>query len=737
MSDISGGGRSIPILTEISASSPVSRQSGTIPPAIARLPDGSVLTGVIVGRDARGLTTIDTAQGQLRLKPDISLLRYMIKGTEVMLRLEHQSNELHARMLAINGTPLSKLGNAKNAPAPPNAPPSSGNPSQSSALPTQASTSSAPSLNTYQNLRPAFPTTPSQPASTGTVPSGQQTGQPALPVGTPLTLSSDNLTPRQQQALLQLLPSLAGTTQQLSQNGISLQVRLVTSLLPPPTTPSAATQQPGTPNPATAPAVQPGQTAQPGTAATNLSSGSTTSPTGASPTTTAPGTTGASTTPVGTTPNVLTGQAGNTPTSSPATGTGPSGTSGPSPASPPGQPSLPNAPGNTAPSSIATGQSGLTPTSQNSAPPTAANTSPTAPSTTTASTTSATAGAPPQTTAQSGSVPSSSNTVAPQFAADNRQTGQTMLHGIVRHSAPAMVSGITTQAATPSQFLDTHIGSFRLPASTPPLPVGTSLSVDILQAAPGGKPLGSAPTPIDQQPPRPLPELAQRWEGLEEASRQLQTAAPDAAAQLRQLIPQPLSARMVPTTLFFLAALGGGQLSQWLPPAIMQPLEQLAGGRLLRKLDAEFTTIRQAFMETSQQNWQLALVPMWDGERISPARFFLERENDDAQQGEDEHSRFVIELNLSQFGQLQLDGMVRKNARKTDHPSPDKQQHLGLMIRSHTPLPPEIRQEMEPLFYLTVEGLGITGNLAFDVTPHFPEFGDSSKMLQLMSRMSV
>ena len=79
-------------------------------------------------------------------------------------------------------------------------------------------------------------------------------------------------------------------------------------------------------------------------------------------------------------------------------------------------------------------------------------------------------------------------------------------------------------------------------------------------------------------------------------------------------------------------------------------------------------------------------------------------EVDDDANGPDGHgardNRFLIDLTLSRIGELQLDGLIRPR-------------RFDLILRTHMPLPPEMRQEIGKLFHGSLETLGMTGGVSF------------------------
>ena len=73
-------------------------------------------------------------------------------------------------------------------------------------------------------------------------------------------------------------------------------------------------------------------------------------------------------------------------------------------------------------------------------------------------------------------------------------------------------------------------------------------------------------------------------------------------------------------------------------------------------------------------------------------------------------TRFIVDLELSQYGRMQLDGLSKEEDRKLD-----------LVVRTASPLPSEMRKNINTLFTRSTEAMGLTGQLVFLGTAHFVE----------------
>jgi len=84
-------------------------------PALAHLDPGGIVEGVVVGRDARGQTVIETAFGQISFSSRLNLAI----GSKVVLEIQSTGARLAAIVLSVDGQPVALLARASAAPLPP------------------------------------------------------------------------------------------------------------------------------------------------------------------------------------------------------------------------------------------------------------------------------------------------------------------------------------------------------------------------------------------------------------------------------------------------------------------------------------------------------------------------------------------------------------------------------------------------------------------------------------------
>lgn len=233
-------------------------------------------------------------------------------------------------------------------------------------------------------------------------------------------------------------------------------------------------------------------------------------------------------------------------------------------------------------------------------------------------------------------------------------------------------------------------------------PPGSRVEIEIL-------PLSSRPgaSRAAALAPAPLAHLAQHWETLDQAIRLLEVSNPSAANQITQNQVARPGPQLTAAIALFITAVRGGDLRAWLGDENTRALEQARGG-LGNSLREEFGTMQRA-SEPNDGGWRGFFIPFMDDSLLHQVRFFLHQEKNakDNDDGDESRTRFVVDLSLSQLGDLQIDGAVQP-------------QSVELLIRTRDALPETMRQEIRDIFTATLARTGIEGQLAFRVQKTFP-----------------
>ena len=260
-------------------------------------------------------------------------------------------------------------------------------------------------------------------------------------------------------------------------------------------------------------------------------------------------------------------------------------------------------------------------------------------------------------------------------------------------------SGTVTAVTHAGQpVLQTPLGTLTLEIQAR-LPTGSRVTFALSAAAFGHS------TPADGSlAPAPLGTLARSWPALEEALQALrEVAAPDAGSRAATaMVPQP-GPKLASGLLFFLAALSAGDVGRWLGHQATQALKTAGRETLLSRLGQDFGQLSR-LAENPGGDWRLFIIPLLDADQVQQLRLFLrhgqQEHNGNGGEEDDESTRFIVEVELSRLGGLQLDGLVRDR-------------RFDLILRTRAPLPDVMRHDIARIFQDANDAAGYRGNIGF------------------------
>lgn len=281
--------------------------------------------------------------------------------------------------------------------------------------------------------------------------------------------------------------------------------------------------------------------------------------------------------------------------------------------------------------------------------------------------------------------------------------------------APALAAGqiegtIIGQTRDGMAVIKTPIADFVL-STRINLPVGTTLT---LQATP--LTLGDLASRLSSNPAAMAnlmasfdPLSGDNWPALDEAMALLAQHKPDAAARMANTIPSP-GPKMVPTTLFFLAALRLGIAENWLGAQTMQAMRESGGRSTVDKLTGDFGRIARQSGETLPGEWRGISMPLMYDSQLSQLQMFVRKHKDD--EGDGTHggktTRFIVNLNLSRMGGMQLDGLMHDAI-----PAKAIDKRLDMVIRTDTRLSSTIMQDLQTAYAAGLKDSKMGGSLEF------------------------
>jgi len=288
-------------------------------------------------------------------------------------------------------------------------------------------------------------------------------------------------------------------------------------------------------------------------------------------------------------------------------------------------------------------------------------------------------------------------TVLASGASSNIAVGSTLSLRItpLEISTGAQVMPATVGESTDgTTVLESTLGRLALDANLE-LPSGTQVNIEPLDSAPSAT--ASLPNTAG---------LGNGWPALDDALAALDRAAPEIATRMRSDLT-PTTAPRLAATLLYLA--GSLKSAGAFPPETAAAALSVLGRRdLAQRIEKDVGEFRR-LAETNGGDWRILTLPVLDEHAVQPIRLYLRPADDDedAARRNAGGSRFVLDLEMSRLGALQLDGLVRSN-------------RFDLMMRSHAPLPPAFQSDVAAIFNNALEGAGLHGNISFSTTPHFP-----------------
>lgn len=658
---------------------PVPASSSGVPPALAELPEGALIRGTVVGRDAAGHVLLRTDAGMLALATRLELPQ----GSVVTLRVQ-PGPEFTATVESVDGRVPAPPGPVSTA-APAAPPPADAAPRQADAALPAPVPPTAPAPGSFVTAIVVSPAADANDVLRGLQPPGSDTEALAVVAGSRLTLRivasrlpTDAASPR---------PLASAQPGRTGEGGATDVLAAAAGARARPSAPVAPTAPPS-----------PG-TVTPGVAA----------PEGG------PRATQAVPQPVPAAPRVgvatepaTPGQAFGSPAPTAFARATAAKTTAPLP------PAAANAPGKPAvPSRATVAGSVATPAATTATVP--ADSIPAATTTASIPVATTTATSPPvndprvQTRVSTGRNASAARaagrvTASTQAPASPTGTAPPAAGPASPAGTPGFVAPIDAFDAFGRPLVATPLGVLRLDLAAP-LPAGSTLELGVVRLDP--EPLAAPlPAPAADGAGRLL-AFARDWPALRELVGALHEVNPAMAKQVVAHTVATPGAHFAHTALFFLSALRGGDLSGWLGRETLRALEDSGRDELVRRVAGDFARIARFADSRPGVDWQSLLIPFHDGESFRQLRFFMRRRQREDGEGDDDGTRFVVEVELSRIGELQLDGFLHRK-------------RFDLILRSRDALSATVRRDIAAIFDDGLAIAALTGTLAFQVAEKFP-----------------
>ncbi len=192
---------------------------------------------------------------------------------------------------------------------------------------------------------------------------------------------------------------------------------------------------------------------------------------------------------------------------------------------------------------------------------------------------------------------------------------------------------------------------------------------------------------------------------LQKLMAALQQLDPALAQQvLHTRVPQA-NAALPGSMLFLFNVLQQSGVTGWLGEEATGKLDKDGKRELIAKLIDELQQASAPARDTTVGEWRAFPFPIIDQGQFQMLRLYVHRDGQQRQSslaGAElaKQTRFLISMNMSRLGAMQMDGLARPR-------------QLELVVRSERPLPHGLPEELRGLYVHTLEALGLTGSINF------------------------
>jgi hypothetical protein len=340
------------------------------------------------------------------------------------------------------------------------------------------------------------------------------------------------------------------------------------------------------------------------------------------------------------------------------------------------------------------------------------------------------AAAEPTPSAAGGPLPSSPSSPVPALSAGTSVTlrinavlppGQPLPSQPAQPQLPSPIAGQTAQAPAALPMLQTGVVAGFTTAGHPLVqtqagllllsakltaPVGATIVIEVEPASSDEVEQAAAPAArlaggrASSSPAPAFPRLDQALQSLREDGV---TLPPSVAKHLPHTGPR-LAEGLINAATAARDESGFQALERLLRPA----LERLGHHDIAEALHQELSRPASSPGSTTQADWRAFTLPVMDDGQLHQLRIY-ERQHRGGQQGGGAQtgSRFVVEVEMSRLGTMQLDGLVQPK-------------RFDLMLRSRQALPEAMRRDIAALFAEARSAAGFAGEIGFQQTAVFP-----------------
>lgn len=274
---------------------------------------------------------------------------------------------------------------------------------------------------------------------------------------------------------------------------------------------------------------------------------------------------------------------------------------------------------------------------------------------------------------------------------------------------PAVVLGKEQGGAL---IVQTRLGMFTLPqVSAEAAQPGTVLNWQVRGMQLPAQPAEGLPALGQSQLLAATAGLTAEWSALDELTSVLQSMQSGMAAQALQRAVPHVGSQMGAGLLFFMSILRKGDVHEWLGRDLTHQLERMGKGDLVQRLGGDLAAVRSFFVDQPPGQWQAMFFPVMVEGKLEHAQLFLKQDGEEEKKKGGGGTRFVVELELSHLGPMQIDGFIKKRESATQ---------FDLVLRTMAELPDTMRTDIYGIFDNAQKVAGFNGSLNFRLVSEFP-----------------
>ena len=198
------------------------------------------------------------------------------------------------------------------------------------------------------------------------------------------------------------------------------------------------------------------------------------------------------------------------------------------------------------------------------------------------------------------------------------------------------------------------------------------------------------------------------WPALNEALELIQSSETLTTQQFSTLKVPKLDSQMAANILFFISALRGGDIRNWLGNEVAGRIQN-SRPELYARLAEEYNQLGRSVSETNTGDWRTTLIPLFNGSEFEFFQMNFRRgSNDPSKKDDEDFARFIVDLELSNLGRIQLDGLISSKGKQFD-----------LFVRSAIPFTKSMRRDLNKIFSECIEITGLSGNIIMQSARQF------------------